>query len=216
MARLRATKPAPAREIGTTLIMMGNHAVFFSLDIWFLQFIGMGPAVLGGYGAAQNLARMLHMGVVSMASPLIPSFARAGHARKALAQDKQLRRAVRGAFTALLAGVAVLIGAAPWLIRLMFGTAFHESAGFLRWLAAGYGLLVPGLLILSLLYHTRRGVMAASLAVAGILLYPSLALALTARLGPGGAGMALGLVGLFFLIAGPIIGRHYRKDASPL
>ena len=48
--------------------------------------------------------------------------------------------------------------------------------------------------------------------MAGALLYPVLAMAFIVRLGPGGAGAALGIVGLFFLLAGPLIGRRFRQD----
>lgn len=208
MTRLRAARVERPREVGTTLVAIGSQWLFLSLDVWFLQWLGAGAAVLGEYGAAQNVAKLLYMASGSLAGPVVPAIAKAGRLREALASDRQLRRVVEFIAVSLLLGVAFLFVAAPWLVRLMFGAKFGAGAGFLRWLAVGYGLLVPGLLTLNILYHTRRSALSATLAVVGALAYSPVAYVFTRQLGPGGAGAALGVVGLFFLVGGPLLGRR--------
>jgi O-antigen/teichoic acid export membrane protein len=104
----------------------------------------LGSASVGGLKAGQTLLGATHIWLQGLGN-LVP--ARAAHYLQQRGKDAlaQYLWRVGGAVGAVTALFALVIAVAPvWWLRLIYGTAYQDYGGIVRWQAAGYVALAIG------------------------------------------------------------------------
>ena len=201
---------APKQSV--SILVSSAHGLLYDADIWLMQLLFAGTAVVGHYGAARNITKALVLCSHSLTGAMMPSVIRWQGFREAFRKEREVRKLVylwsAGMMVAVL-GTAVL---ADPIAHLLFGKAFDGTGTFLRLLTFGLPLLFIGLFGSSVFIVTNRvragvaGVLAASLILA------VLGWVLTDRLGPDGVPLAVGASGAFLAWFGFFFGKQKNVE----
>lgn len=124
-------------SVAAPLMLYGvSQQLYSKIDLFALSALGRSPADSGLYAAAQNLSVTPGLFAMSMGPLLLATLARL---RRADAEDRA-RRVGRDALRAVIALVpvaAIVAGAAPEIVRVIFGASFAASGPLLALLFAG-------------------------------------------------------------------------------
>lgn len=208
--------PAPSRALFAATLRYGTKAYLAALlaflaqraDILILtRMLGAGPT--GHYAAAVSVAALAAVFPLSAGTILFPRLSGVADA----AERWRLTRRVLAAVVAGMATVAaLLVVAAPPVVRLLFGEAFVPAAAPLRW-------LMPGVLVLSansiLMNHfAAEGMPRVTVysPAAALVVNVALNLALVPRLGTVGAALASG-AGSATMLAASLVYLARRRGA---
>jgi O-antigen/teichoic acid export membrane protein len=124
-------------SVAAPLMLYGvSQQLYARIDLFALSALGRSPADSGLYAAAQNLSVAPGLFAMAMGPLLLATLARL---RRADSEDRA-RRVGRDALRAVIALVpiaAIVAGAAPEIVRVIFGASFAASGPLLALLFAG-------------------------------------------------------------------------------
>jgi O-antigen/teichoic acid export membrane protein len=107
--------------------------LFDKLDLVALMALSRTPGQAGLYAAAQNLALLPGLFTASVSPLLLSSLGRALRGGESALADRLAKQGTRGALL-LLPLSGIVAGAAPEIVRLVFGEPFDQAGVLLSWL----------------------------------------------------------------------------------
>jgi O-antigen/teichoic acid export membrane protein len=192
------------------VLMAGSIGIMFGADLWTLKAHSYSGAVLSEYGAAQNLAKIMYIGGTAIMWPMIPSVARSGNALE-LIQGRQLRKLTMLLLLGLGGWTLIVTSLPRLMLTLLFGPEFAGGALFLRLLAPAYFMLVLGMVLSQVLFHTFSGrSLGVLFGLSAILLFAACDLGVRLY-GPVGVVAGPSVAGLA-LLAGAL--RHFKRQKA--
>lgn len=198
-------------------------ALCAKLDVTLLAFLSGDELEVGWYGVASNVAAVSMLLTPVLSGVVMPMLARARHESHARLMHV-LRTALQGTLTATLPVTLLLALSADVLVPLAFGERFRPAVMSLRALAPVFLFTYVNILLSMGLGVLERGWALTGVSLVGVVVNPLLAWVcvpwVSARLGPGGAGVgtALSVVGMEAVVCALFFWRVGREalDAGTL
>ncbi|MEQ1627087.1 MAG: oligosaccharide flippase family protein [Nitrospira sp.] len=197
----QAPGPLPIQRYGALLFLSSICLIFFNgMDLFMLKILGGTAAEAGIYSAAQSLSLLPGLFSWTFSSLLLATLSR----QLADCQRERARELARDALrvTMLLLPVAAIIaGAAPEIVQVVFGTAFLSAGPLLALLIVGAVSNV--MLMVSITIMTAAGLPARTIMFTAPLVLLALAghLVLIPRFGQQGAALVTVVVSSLGAIA---------------
>lgn len=197
----QAPGPLPIQRYGALLFLSSICLIFFNgMDLFMLKILGGTAAEAGIYSAAQSLSLLPGLFSWTFSSLLLATLSR----QLADCQRERARELARDAMrvTMLLLPVAAIIaGAAPEIVQVVFGTAFLSAGPLLALLIVGAVSNV--MLMVSITIMTAAGLPARTIMFTAPLVLLALAghLVLIPRFGQQGAALVTVVVSSLGAIA---------------
>jgi O-antigen/teichoic acid export membrane protein len=190
--RLRAA--GAFRSFAAPLVPLGLLGWAFNLGDRYVLASAAGAEATGLYAAAYGLASMPFLALsgvlVSTLRPVLFEAVAAGDRRR---ERRVLATWIAATCAVGAAGVALLAGVGPWLVRLALGPEFRVSAPLLPWIGAAYAIQALQNVFETRIYARKRTEGFVVLHVASAAVAMTMYLVLIPSL--GGMGAALGTVG---------------------
>ncbi len=197
----QAPMPLPIQRYGALLFLSSISLIFFNgMDLFMLKILGGTAAQAGIYSAAQSLSLLPGLFSWTFSSLLLATLSR----QLADSQQERARELARDAMrvTMLLLPVAAIIaGAAPEIVQVVFGAAFLPAGPLLALLIVGAVSNV--MLMVSITIMTAAGLPARTIMFTAPLVLLALAghLVLIPRFGQQGAALVTVVVSSLGAIA---------------
>jgi O-antigen/teichoic acid export membrane protein len=197
----QAPMPLPIQRYGVLLFLSSISLIFFNgMDLFMLKILGGTAAQAGIYSAAQSLSLLPGLFSWTFSSLLLATLSR----QLADSQQERARELARDAMrvTMLLLPVAAIIaGAAPEIVQVVFGAAFLPAGPLLALLIVGAVSNV--MLMVSITIMTAAGLPARTIMFTAPLVLLALAghLVLIPRFGQQGAALVTVMVSSIGAIA---------------
>lgn len=197
MFRKQASVTLPIQRYGAFLFLSSLCLIFFNgMDLFMLKILGGTAAQAGIYSAAQSLSLLPGLFSLTFSSLLLATLSRQLAAQHQDGARELARDAMRVTLW-LLPVAAIIAGAAPEVVHVVFGSAFVSAGPLLALLIVGAVSNV--MLMVAITIMTAAGLPARTVMLTAPLVPLALVghLVLIPRLGQQGAALVTAVVSLF-------------------
>ena len=174
------------------VVFSGLTFLQYSIDLFTVKAAVHAPSATGYYVAAQNISVLPYLGLAALAQVVLPTVSRLMAEEGREATGKAVGQALRHLLLLLLPATALIVGSAPELLRLIFGSAYLPAVPTLRVMVVGYVAVTAFALLASVLNGAGRAKTAMTLAAIGVAVTLALCLVLVPHHGTIAAAASMG------------------------